>query len=108
MGGDTYKSEDTGSTNSSGCQLARPTFMATSPKAKILTLVEAVGSWNFYVSRRTCCGFHAGLQEMNKVVQSAKSMPCKKHFYATDAEQCPRCGVLHYLDESGVCCLCVH
>lgn len=87
-----------------GKQLVLPSLKETSFKAKQITMCEMLAAWNVEIPKRSCCTFHAYLQELRTVLRRSRGARCLHNLHDQDVSSCPECGVLGRLDEEERCC----
>mmetsp|Transcript_41897 Transcript_41897/g.105313 ORF Transcript_41897/g.105313 Transcript_41897/m.105313 type:complete len:337 (+) Transcript_41897:2-1012(+) len=94
-------SRRSGSTRSAGKRLVLGKFLPTTTKAKALTLIASVQQWNFEVTSRSCCPFHAAVRDMWKCCDRLRRSRCKHDFLPEADVQCKFCGILSEDDSAG-------
>jgi len=90
-----------GSVQSAGARLILGNFLPTTTKAKALTLIASVQQWNFEVTSRSCCPFHAAVRDMWKCCDRLRRSRCKHDFLPEADVQCKFCGILSEDDSAG-------
>eukprot|EP00928_Gymnodinium_smaydae_P063777 TRINITY_DN47270_c0_g1_i1.p1 TRINITY_DN47270_c0_g1~~TRINITY_DN47270_c0_g1_i1.p1 ORF type:complete len:303 (-),score=31.86 TRINITY_DN47270_c0_g1_i1:109-1017(-) len=80
----------------------------TSEWAKIATTIALIGSWNFSAPHRSCCGMHAGLPEVKRILKRVRRMPCMPNLHVASTDQCSACGILEGYDNGTSCRVCKH
>jgi len=90
-------------------ELAAPRLLKTSQKAKEVTLLALVMTWNYKRNRLVCCPMHAALHEAHKVLKAMSKRTCNKAFApCCSGPQCKRCGILDadLCDDDTQCMVC--
>eukprot|EP00928_Gymnodinium_smaydae_P015871 TRINITY_DN158_c1_g1_i5.p1 TRINITY_DN158_c1_g1~~TRINITY_DN158_c1_g1_i5.p1 ORF type:complete len:556 (-),score=57.04 TRINITY_DN158_c1_g1_i5:1052-2578(-) len=94
------------STSSKDKNDARQHRQPTGNGAKLQSMAEVIATWSVIPAGKTCCAYHASLDEAKNVARMMRRGPCQPAFYDDDLLQCGACGILNDPNENRQCTLC--
>eukprot|EP00928_Gymnodinium_smaydae_P060814 TRINITY_DN4462_c0_g4_i1.p1 TRINITY_DN4462_c0_g4~~TRINITY_DN4462_c0_g4_i1.p1 ORF type:complete len:314 (+),score=39.54 TRINITY_DN4462_c0_g4_i1:117-944(+) len=87
-------------------RLAEHSFVETSLRGQILSLLRLMRTLNLESSWRTCCTFHSYLPQIRRLLDDLNCGPCKEGLHGNARDQCGECGVLDSFDADNSCLCC--
>eukprot|EP00928_Gymnodinium_smaydae_P060816 TRINITY_DN4462_c0_g5_i1.p1 TRINITY_DN4462_c0_g5~~TRINITY_DN4462_c0_g5_i1.p1 ORF type:complete len:536 (+),score=47.38 TRINITY_DN4462_c0_g5_i1:40-1608(+) len=86
--------------------LAKPSFVETSVRGQVLSIVRLMATWNLDTTWRSCCAYHSYLPQIKKVLDDLSCAPCRESIHNDESRQCKECGVLDSFDTNNKCSIC--